>query len=319
MTMRRRTLMLAALAAAVALPNLAGAADTYPERPVTLIVPYPAGGNADVAVRVLAEGLEKELGTSVVVSPTPGAGGVTGIQKVLSSKPDGYTILVAAQSSITIPTQTRKLRFAWDTPQYIATIAAPSTYIGVDAKNTEIDTFDKLVAHARANPGAMNVAVVGKAGLQQVIVLRVKKRFDIDVQSIPFNGGPPAVSAVLGGHADFLVTDNYNAALRPLAITGAPTPHYPDVKTLAEMGYPELQSGVNYIVAAPAGTPQPILDKLEKAFAGAVEGPKYQEVLASLKWGPLWRDQTQTREVVAAEAAAVKQLIADKLLPVEGE
>lgn len=313
---RIRIGLFAVATAALAAPTVAAAADGYPERPVTIIVPYPAGGNADVAVRTLAEGLEKQLGQSVVVSPTPGAGGITGIQKMLSSKPDGYTILIGAQSSITVPTQTRKLRFDWDTPEYIATVAAPSTYIGVDAKNDKIKTFDDFVAHARKNPGEMNMAIIGKAGLYQTIVLRLSKQLGIDVKSIPFNGGPPTVAAVLGGHADALITDNYNAALRPLVMTGEPSPHYPGVKTLTDLGH-GIKTGVSYIVAAPQGTPKPVLAKLEKALAEAVKTPKYQEVLDSLKWGAVWLDQKATREAVAAEAGAVKALVDAKLMATE--
>jgi len=312
------TVAIAVLAtAATLLPARALAADDYPSRPVTLIVPYPAGGNADIAIRVLAESLEKSLGASIVVSPTPGAGGITGTQKVLSSKPDGYTLFVGAQSTVTVPTQTRKLRFSWDTPEYIATIAAPSTYIGVDAKNEKIRTFDELVSHAKQNPGAMNAAIIGRGGLYEVIVLQLSKQLGLSMKTLPFNGGPPTVAAVLGGHADFLITDNYNAALRPLVMTGVASPHYPGVKSLTELGHAGLNIGVTYVVAAPQGTPMPVLKKVERAFGDAIKAPKYQEVLTSLKWAPLWRDMAETRKVVADEASAVKSLIDAKLLATE--
>lgn len=305
------------LAALFAMPLSATAADDYPSRPISIVVPYPAGGNADIALRIFAEGLEKELGTPVVVTPTPGAGGITGTQKVLSSKPDGYTVLVMAQSGITVPTQTRKLRYTWETPAYFATIAAPSTYIGVDAKNEKIKTFADLVSEAKKAPGDLNGAIIGRGGLYEVIVLLMSKEIGINVKTLPFNGGPPTVAAVLGGHADFLITDNYNAALRPLVMTGVPSPHYPDVKSFTQLGYPNLNIGVNYIAAAPNGTPEPILNKLEAAFEKAAKAPKYQEVLTTQKWAPLWRDMAATRKAVGDEAKSVKALIDDKLLATE--
>lgn len=306
-----RLLAAAVFALGVAQSGFATAneAANYPNRPVTLIVPYPAGGNADISVRALAESLEKELGQSVVVTPSPGAGGVSGTQKMLSSKPDGYTLLVAAQSAITVPTQTRQLNFQWDTPTYIASIAAPTTYIGVDANNNKFQTFDDVIKQAKANPDQVSVAIIGRAGLYQTIVLRMSAAAGIKLKSLPFNGGPPTVAAVLGGHADLLITDNFNAALKPLALTGGSSAFYPGVKTLSELGFPAATSGVTYIVAAPAGTPQAIIDKLEKVFATAAKSPKYLEVLQSLKWNPLWLNQADTRKAVQAEALAVKALV----------
>ena len=320
--MTRRLLALpfaiAALAAAV-LPTGTAAADKYPTRPVTVIVPYPPGGNADVMLRVLSEALEKELGEDVVVNPTPGAGGVTGVQKALTSRPDGYTVLVAAQTSITIPSQVRKLRFEWDTPIYLATIAAPAMYIGTKREGARFTTFDGFIKEAKAHPGELNMAQVGKAGTHQVAMLRIKKEFGVDFKSIPFNGGPPTVAAVLGSHADALVTDNYNDAILPLVLTGEPSPHYPGVKTLTELGYPQLAAGVNYIVAVPPGTPEPIMKTLEDAFAKAVKSPKYQDVLTHLRWTPVWRDRAATNEHVKTEAMAVKALIDEKLLATSTE
>ncbi len=305
--------LIAAMLVAGSLAGPVMAQGDYPTRAVTVIVPYPAGGNADIAVRALAEGLEEELGVSIVVTPTPGAGGISGTQKMLSSRPDGHTVLVAAQSTITIQTQTRNLSFDWDKPEYIATIAAPTTYIGVDAKNERIRSFEDLVEQAQQHPGEMNFAIIG-GGLYQTIVLRLQNRLDIDMVSLPFNGGPPMVAAVLGGHADALITDNFNSALRAIALTGESSEFYAGVPTLEELGYPEIKSGVNYIVAAPDGTPEPVLAKLEAAFEAAAQSTKFREVLASLKWGAVWRDREETYQVVAAEAEAIRKLVDEGLM-----
>ncbi len=310
----RRTALLAVVGSALFAPLTSFAADDYPSRPVTVIVPYPPGGNADVAIRVLSESLERVLGVSVVVTPTPGAGGATGVQKALGSRPDGYTVLVSAQSSITIPSQVRKLKFEWDSPTYLATIAAPAMYIGTKRDAPKFKTFDEFVKYAKAHPDELNMAQVGKAGLHEVTMLRIKKSLGIQFRSIPFNGGPPSVAAVLGGHADALITDNFNDAILPLAMTGEQSPHYPGVKTLTELGHADIASGVNYIVAVPKGTPEPVAKKIEAAFAEAIKDAKYKQVLASLKWTPLWRDRASTNEHVKTEAMAVKALIADGVL-----
>ncbi len=302
-------LVLSLLVASALAPVAAVAADEYPSRPISIIVPYPPGGNADVALRALAEDMEKDLGVPVKVNPTPGAGGATGIQKAMGSRPDGYTILVSAQSSITIPSELRNLRFKWDTPRYVATIAAPAMYIGANAENKDITSFDAMIAKAKSEPGTLNIAQVGKTGLHQVTVLRMKKQLGIDIASIPYNGGPPTVAAVLGGHADLVITDNFNPAIKPLAMTGEPSPHYEGVKSLTELGYPEIAAGVNYIVGLPPKTPDELAEKVEAMMAKAVKSAKYQEILASLKWTPLWRDSKSTHEHVKAEAMAARELV----------
>lgn len=310
---------LTCIVSATIAPCVASAAEEFPNRAITVIVPYSPGGNADVAIRVLAEGLEKVLGQNVVVTPTPGAGGVTGVQKAMSSRPDGYTILIAAQSTFTIPTQVRKLRFQWDTPEYLATIASPTMYIGTRRENPKFTTMDGFLSYAKAHPDELNMAQIGKAGLHQVTMLRIKKHTGIKFRSIPFNAGPPTVAAVLGDHADALITDNFNDAILPLVMTGGSSPHYPGVKSFAELGFAELTSGVNYVVAVPKSTPEAATKKIEAAFAQAVKEPKYQQVLASLKWNAVWRDRTETFAQVKAEAIAVKALIDDNLLATSDE
>lgn len=135
-----------------------------------------------------------------------------------------------------------------------------------------------------------------------------------DFVPLPFNGGPPMVAVVLGGHADALIMDNYNSALRAIALTGESSEYYPGVKTFAELGYPEIKSGVNYIVAAPDGTPAPVLARLEAALEKASKTARFREVLASLKWGAVWRGQSETQQVVATEAKAIKALVDEGLM-----
>jgi tripartite-type tricarboxylate transporter receptor subunit TctC len=314
-----KALLAALLSVALCAPLAATANDNYPTRPITVVVPYPAGGNQDVALRAMSDALKKELGVDIVVMPVPGAGGVTGTQRVLSSAPDGYTVLVAAQSSITIPSLVRQLRFQWDTPKYLATINTTPMYIGTSRASPKFSSFDEMIEFTRKNPGVLNMAQIGKAGLHEVTMLRIKKRFGVDFKSIPFNGGPPTVTAVLGGHADALITNNANDALLPVVLTGEASPHYPGVKTLSDLGYADLATGVSVVVAVPPETPEPIARKLEDAFAKAVKDPKYIEVLNSLKWTPAYYGRAETNARIKAEAMAVKGLIDDKLLSTSTE
>lgn len=301
----------------VALPHGANAA--YPERPVTLIVPYPPGGNADIAMRILADCVEKELGNKLLITPMPGAASILGVNKGLTSKPDGYTLVLIAQSTLSITSQLRKTRFTWETPEYICTVASPTLYLGIRNDYDKFSDMDGFIKYAIANPGALNVAQIGLAGVHQLAGMQIAKSFGIKFQTVPFDGGPPTVSAVLGKHADLLFTDNFNPSIKPIVITAEPSKHYPGVKTLTELGHPETATGIYYTLAAPKGTPPAVLEKLEAAFARAVTDPRYVEVLDSLKWSTSWRDAKNTRAGVQHEAQAVKNFIDEGLFTVSPE
>lgn len=289
----------------------------YPDRPITFIIPYPPGGNADIALRVLAEAVEQELGTKIVTTPMPGSGSLVGINKALNSPADGYTIFMAAQTVLTITTQVRKLRFTHDTPEIIATVAEPTLYLGTRQDMDKFKTFQQFVDYAKANPGAINVSQIGLAGTHMFVGHKLMKSYNMKYQPVPFDGGPPTVSAVLGGHADAVFTDNFNPALKPLVITGSPSKHYPGVPTLAELGHPELSTSILYVICAPKGTPKEVTKKLEAAFAKAMKSPKYLEVLDSLKWTPTFLTGAETEALLNKEAKEVKEFIDQGLFKAE--
>lgn len=315
--MKKLVLSLAAVLCAVALWPLHALAAAYPDRPITFIIPYPPGGNADISLRVLAEAVEKRLGQKLVITPTPGAAGMVGLNKGMSSRPDGYTIFLAAQTSMTVTTQVRKVRFTWDKPIYICTVASPSLYLGVNKDAPKFNTFDEFLTYARNNPGATNIAQIGLRGTHQYVLLQIMKKFGVKIQPVPFDGGPQTVSAVLGGHADAVFTDNYNPALKAVFLTGLPSKNYPDTKTLTELGHGDIAAGIYYTVCAPPNTPKEIVEKLEAAFKDSINDKKYLEVLESLKWNPVWFGSAETREMVAKEAASVKRLIDEGLFESE--
>lgn len=306
--MKRLFLLLLAAVAMVCSSGLASA-ETYPDRPITFIIPYPPGGNADISMRILAECVEKDLGQKMVVTPMPGAAAMVGTNKGLDSKPDGYTIFLAAQSTMSIGTQIRKVRFTWETPEYICTVASPNLYLGVSKDASQFNTFDDIITYAKAHPGELNVAQIGMTGIHQFVSLQIMKTYDIKFQTVPFDGGPPTVSAVLGKHADMLWTDNYNPAIKAILLTGESSKNYPRVKTLTELGHADIATGIYYTLCAPKGTPPEVMKTLETAFAKAANDPKYLDVLESLKWEHVWRTGVQTREAVGHEAKAVRQLI----------
>ncbi len=284
-------------------------AGPFPSRPITLIVPFPPGGNADINLRVLAEAAEKELGQQVVVTPMPGAGAQIGMKKALSSRPDGYTIFLAVKSIMSISTQVRNLGYTWETPEYICTVCAPNYYLGISRSLKKFQNFDGFIKYAKKHPGELNLGQIGLTGLHNYTSLLLKKQFNIDFQCVPFNGGPPTISALLGGHVDLIWTDNYNSGVKAIVLPGKPSKYYPGVPTFSDLGFANLSTGIYYTLAAPKGTPPDVLKTLESAFKKAVDYPKYAAILDSLKWGKVWMSGAETRKSIELEAAEVKKMI----------
>jgi len=296
-------------------PGWVNAAAKYPVRPITFIIPFPPGGNADIAMRPLFEAVGKELGVEVVITPVPGASTITGTTRAMTARPDGYTIGVNVGMHFSMGTQTRKLRYYWEDIEYIATVAAPVHYLGV-AASSPIQTFDDFVEFARKSDKGVNIGQVGQTGMAQVISVRLMERLGYKAQPVPFDGGPPTVAAILGGHVDAGFTDNFNSSLRALLLTGTPSKHYPDTPTLEDLGHGDITMGVYYVIVAPKGTPKAIVERLEAAIKKSMDNPMYLEILNSLKWDPYWLDSTGTRAMVERDAKAVKVLIDQGIIPV---
>jgi tripartite-type tricarboxylate transporter receptor subunit TctC len=276
-----------ALAAASAL-----AQDVYPSRPITMIVPFPPGGVADITGRPTAAAMEKILKQPVVVANRGGAGGAVGNAAVANAKPDGYTILMALSSISVIPEADklfdRKPAYSLDQLIPIALISADPTILVVHP-SLPVKTLKDLVALARLKPGQLSYSSSGIYGALHMPMEMFLHAAKLKMRHVPTTGGGPAITAVLGGHVEMTtggpaaITSHVKAGkLRPLASWGA-TRHeaYPEVPTFKELGY-EVEYYIWAGMFAPRGTPEPVMKVLRDAARKTVEDSDFKKAMANV-------------------------------------
>ena len=272
--------------------GLAVAQDTYPSRPITLVVPFPPGGVADIVARPAADALSRLLNTPVVIDNKAGAGGGIGMGFVAKSKPDGYTLLLALSSISILPEADR---ITERTPMYqlnqfvpIARLTADPTVLAVRAESPW-KTVQEFVADARNRPGAITYGSSGNYGTMHVPMEMFAASAGIKLLHVPYTGAGPAVVALLGGNIDAVasgpstVIQHVKAGkIRVLASWGDKRlAALPDVPTLTESGYGAVffqWSGL----FAPAGTPDAVLAKLREAARMAAADPKFVAAMAAV-------------------------------------
>jgi tripartite-type tricarboxylate transporter receptor subunit TctC len=246
------------------------AAETYPNRTIRLIVPFPAGGSNDVAARIIAPHLERALGQTVIVDNRPAAGGIVGSDAVAKATPDGHTLLLVASSYTVTPALNTKLPY--DTERDFAPISLIDTNAMVFFVNPKIaaSTLPEFIALAKQNPGKFNYASPGAGSQTHLMIELLSRRAGITMQHLPYRGGAPAILATLSGEADFtLLAPNVifphikAGTIRPIATGGATRhPQLPDVQTTAEAGFPDVQAMQWVGLFTTAGTPKEIVDRL---------------------------------------------------------
>ncbi|MGZ5064838.1 MAG: tripartite tricarboxylate transporter substrate binding protein [Usitatibacter sp.] len=315
--MTRRLLAAFALAAAVALPCLAQS--EYPNKPVTMIVPFPPGGVADITARPLAETLGRILKQPVIVENRAGAGGGVGMQYVARAKPDGYTLLMALSSISIIPEADKVLGRQ---PMYqlnqlvpIARFTADPTVLAVRADSPYRNVAD-LVAAAKKNPGGIPYGSSGNYGTMHVPMEMFDNAAGIKMLHVPFTGAGPAVVALLGGQVEALSTGPSSVIghvkggkIRVLATWGdARLAAMPDVPTLKELGY-DAQFSQWTGLFVPAGTPDAVVARLREAARLAVADPTFQSSLAKVETPIQYLDQPQFREFWDADAKKLADVV----------
>jgi len=269
------------------------AADTYPSRYITMIVPFSPGGTSDTVVRPLAEVMGKIMGQRVIVVNKPGAGGAIGMAFASKAAPDGYTLMMALPSISSIPV-TDKLSGkapSYSTNQFeaIARITSDPTIVMMRA-NAKWKNFDDFVKDAKARPGQIAYSSAGVYSVSHVSMLRLTQAVGIDLLHVPYGGGGELITAVLGSQVD-LGSNTYSTLspffeagkLRPLIVQGSERmPGWPDVPTTKDLGYDaayEFWSGV----FAPAGLPADIKTKLREVIKKAAADPEFVNAMKQLR------------------------------------
>ena len=274
--------------------SVAAAQEAFPSRPITMVAPFPPGGVADLTARPVAAAMEKVLKNPVGVVNKTGAAGAVGMQFVATSKPDGYTLLLAL-SSISIIPEADKLfgrppAFTVDQFAPIALISADPTILVVRAESPW-KTAREFIEDARNRPGQISFSSSGVYGTLHMAMELLQHATGIKLRHVPYAGAGPALTAILGGHVDALasgpavVLPHIKAGkLRALAGWGDKrVAAMPDVPTFKELGYPDAEFYIWAGLFAPRGTPEPVLQKLRDAVRAAVADPEFKAAMDKLE------------------------------------
>jgi tripartite-type tricarboxylate transporter receptor subunit TctC len=315
--MRRRE-FIAALGGVVAtgLASAVGRAETtqtttqtWPARPVKLIVGFAPGGPTDLIARLLAQQLTEETGQSFFVENVPGAGGNVGAARVARSSPDGYTFLVTG-GNIT------NNQFLFAEPGYDAlkdfepvTLAAATPVVLAVNPSVPVTTVNELVAWVHANPGKESYASPGTGTPPQLVGALFQQALKLDLVHVPFDGGGTALQATVGGHTPISFGAMAPAVplikagqLRALAVTGKErSPTLPEIPTMAEAGFPEVDGVTWTAVAAPAGTPNDIVAKLHDTIVSSLARAGVKAKLAAMAYVPIGSTPQQCEEFFKSE------------------
>ena len=277
------------LAGLMALGLGAGAqAQTWPERPVTIIVPFPAGGNTDTMARLLAERLQRKLGQGFVIDNRPAGGGIVATGQVARSKPDGYTLLFAsAGQNIILP---MLVKVTYDPVKDLAPISifGAGAFILGAKKETPFNTMAELIVYAKANPGKLNVASAGNGSIGHLSAALFAKRASIDMVTVPYKGGGASVAAVVAGESHWtftpaaavmsLIRANRLRALGHSLLKR--TPLLGDMPAIAET-LPGFTYSGWYGINAPKNTPKPIIDKIRNTLIKVAASPEFKELISA--------------------------------------
>jgi len=265
-------------------------AQDYPTRPVSLVVPFAAGGPTDTLARNLAQHMTKTLKQQVIVENRVGAGGTLGVGIVAKSKPDGYQVLLHHIGMSTAPTLYRKLQFNPLTDfEYIGQVAdVPMTLIA--RTGLPPDNYKDFVAYVKANKDKLNMGNAGLGAASHLCGLLFMSRIEADIQTIPYTGTGPAMSALMGNQIDLMCdqTTNTTGAIQSgkVKVFGVTTkkrvPSLQFVPTLQEQGLKDFEVAVWHGLYAAKGTPKPVLDKLNAALVAAIKDPQFKESLTKL-------------------------------------
>ena len=266
-------------------------AQTYPDRPVRMLIGFPPGGTVDTVGRVIGPAISERIGQPVIIENRSGSAGVLAVEAVARGQPDGYTIVFgSAGALVIIPHMQSNLRY--DPVKDLAPISrvVSTPMLLVVGKHVKANSVKELVAFAKANPGKLTFGSTGNGGTLHLAGELFKLRAGVDILHVPYRGGAPAVTGLLAGEIDMLITDIpvvlphvQSGAFKALGLASdRRNSAIPDVPTIAEAGVADVIAEGWYALYAPAGTPARNIDILQRAVADTLALPATQQVIAGL-------------------------------------
>jgi tripartite-type tricarboxylate transporter receptor subunit TctC len=300
-------------------PSAVQAQEVWPNRSITFVVPYAAGGYTDLVGRLTARYVEKALGKPVIVETRPGAGGIVGTQLVANTAPDGYTFCVCSVGAIAIAPFAQKV--GYDPMQDLAPVGIVSSIVQVVIvkKDLPVKTMTELVSYAKANPGKLNYGSSGAGGLTHYSVELFQARTGTKAVHIPFKGGSLATAAVVSGEVDFGFANMTDAlpqieagTVRGLAVTSLQrSPYFPDLPSVHEAVVPDFIAETWNGIMAPSKTPEPIIRKLSEILIKMADDPEVKETMRKAGANTVKTTPDQYRSQIQQEMAQWKPLIAE--------
>ncbi len=318
-TIKITALLLAALAIFTT-ASAANAQSKYPDRPVHIILGYPPAGPVDIITRIMSDKLSQLWGQPAVVENVSGAAGNIGGDRVAKAAPDGYTLLMATNAQLAVnPSLYAKMTY--DPAKDLAPIslAVYSPNILVVPNDVPVKSVAELVAYARANPGRLTVGSAGVGTTQHLAGELFKTMAKIDIQHVPYRGGAPVITDLLGGRLTMsfiaiapaipLVREG---KVRALAVTSAQRfPAAPDLPTMVELGYPGFVSVLSIGLMAPAGTPSAIIEKLHQDAVKALAPPDVRKKLSNVGMEVIGNSPAEFAAAIQAETPQWAKVIKD--------
>nr|WP_235679923.1 tripartite tricarboxylate transporter substrate binding protein [Cupriavidus necator] len=284
-------------------------AQSFPNKPIRVVVPYPPGGPTDIVTRVVGQKLSEKLGQPLVVENRPGAGGNIGAEGVAKSAPDGYTLLVATTAHAINMTLFSKP--GYDTRKDFAPVSmlTRGPLVLVTAPATPASNVAELIALAKAKPGQVTFASSGNGQSTHLAAELFNSMAGIHMTHVPYKGSAPALTDVMGGQATVMFDTMLSAMpfvrdgkLKALAITGATrSPAAPDTPTIAQAGLPGYEASAWNALLAPAGTPPAILNTLNGALKAVLQDPDVRARFASQGFAAEWTEPAATARIIGQE------------------
>ena len=280
-----------ALSSLVAVAAVSGAAQAqYPNRPITMIVPYAAGGPTDTVARVMGVAMAKPLGQTLIVENKPSAGGILGPEQVKNAKPDGYTLLIHHIGMATTPALYRQLRYkpVEDFEPIGLINEVPMTIIA--RQNFPAKDFKEFLAYIKANKDKVSYANAGIGAASHLCGMLFMSAIQTDMLTVPYKGTAPAMNDLLGGQVDFMCDQTTNTTnqiksgkVKVYAVTSKKrVPSLPDIPTLDELGLKGFEVTIWHAFYAPKGTPKPVIDKVAAALQDALKDETVKKRFADL-------------------------------------
>jgi tripartite-type tricarboxylate transporter receptor subunit TctC len=305
--MRTRLLIGALL---LALAPATAPAQTYPNKPIRVIVPYPAGGAVDIVARTLGNQISQDWKQQVVIDNRPGAGGVIATEILAKAPPDGYTLIVIATGHALNPSMYAKLPYDTFKDFSAITEIANSPNILLVNNTQPVKTVGDLIALAKAKPGQITYGMAGNGTSPHLAGELLKYMTKIDIVAVPYKGGAPVLNDLIAGQIPMSFNNIPESieqiragSVRAVAVTTAQrSPVLPDVPTIAESGVPGYDTGVWWGVLGPAGMPKNIVEALHKEFVSALHSPSVKQHFTQLGAVPIGSSPAEFDATIRAEA-----------------